>query len=107
MTDPLTPTGRAFHDARHIPEFCSDPCDLVQGLIGVEQAARADTAALVEAARAVVDDWDESLRLWLAAGEEEGIDGPAMSAIRDPEREARRVANEAALRAALEATDVT
>jgi hypothetical protein len=59
--------------------------------------------ALRAAAQAVVDEWDDSLRLWLAAGDEEGMDGPAMTAIRDPARETRRVANEAALRAALDA----
>jgi hypothetical protein len=58
-------------------------------------------AGLRKAAQAIVDGWDESLRLWQAAAQENGNDGPAMDAIRDPARETRRVAAEEALRAAL------
>ena len=58
-------------------------------------------AGLRKAAQAIVDGWDESLRLWQAAAQEDGNDGPAMDAIRDPARETRRVSAEEALRAAL------
>lgn len=76
--------------------------DALPGLLATLNRERAEHAALREKARAVVDDWDESLRLWLAAGEEEGDDGPAMTALRDPERAERHERNGAALRAALD-----
>ena len=80
----------------------ASPVETIDRLLATLDRERAEHAALREKARAVLDGWDESLRLWLAAGEENDDDGPAMTALSDPEREERRKRNETALRAALD-----
>lgn len=38
---PRTEAGKRLHDARHFPEYCSDPCELREEIDAIEADARA------------------------------------------------------------------